>query len=100
MIDWTSGDNDGDGDGGDVVTRRLETDRDAPATQIVEVVADLEDADPTELPSIYRCVDDLIADLFSSPPPADADAAVTFTYQRYRIYVRQDGEARFLRPSP
>ena len=91
MIDRPNSDGDGE-----VVTRILDTEQDAPATQIVEVIADLEDTDPIELPSIYRRIDDLVADLFSSPPPAEADASVTFTYQGYRIYVQQDGEARFL----
>ena len=88
--------NNGDGD---IVTRELETDQDAPATQVVEVVADLEGTSPMELPSIYRCIDNLMADLFASPPPTDADASLTFTYQGYRIRVQQDGEARFLRVS-
>ena len=97
MVERTDPDDDGDGD--DVVTRQFDTERDAPATQVVEVIADLEDADPVELPSIYRRIDDLIADLFSTPPPADADATLTFTYHGYRIRVEQDGEARFLRAS-
>ncbi|MFC4543400.1 HalOD1 output domain-containing protein [Halosolutus amylolyticus] len=80
----------------DIVTcRDLDTSRESPAIQIVDIVADLEDADPAEIDPIYNCVDGLIADLFSSPPPAAAEAELTFTYQGYRIHVQQDGTTTF-----
>ncbi|WP_408957654.1 HalOD1 output domain-containing protein [Natrinema sp. 74] len=77
------------------ITRRLNTEQDDPATQIVEIVADLDDGSPLNLPPIYRCIDDLIADLFSSPPSAEADACIVFSYEGYRIRVQQDGMTTF-----
>ncbi|SFC44905.1 hypothetical protein SAMN05444422_108193 [Halobiforma haloterrestris] len=74
-----------------VAQQRLETEQETPATQIVEIVAELEGADPMNVSPIYNCVDSLIADLFSSPPPEEADATVTFSYLGYRIRVEQDG---------
>ncbi|TYL39179.1 hypothetical protein CV102_07785 [Natronococcus pandeyae] len=76
----------------DVITRqRINTEQDAPAAQVVELVADLEGREPTELPPIYYSVDELLADLFSSPPKAEADASLEFTYEGYQIRVQQNG---------
>ncbi|MXV61179.1 hypothetical protein GS429_03710 [Natronorubrum sp. JWXQ-INN-674] len=98
-----TGDTDTTGDANDagtVLTRReLDTGRDVPETQLVEVVAELEESGMTELSPIYGCIDDMIADLFSSPPPAEAEAQLEFTYQGYRIHVRQNGVATFRRAS-
>ncbi|WP_306052378.1 HalOD1 output domain-containing protein [Natronococcus wangiae] len=79
-------------DSDDVIIRRtLDTDQDAPASQIVELVADLEGREPTDLPPIYYNVDELIADLFSSPPRAEAEASLEFTYEGYQFRVKQNG---------
>lgn len=76
----------------DVVTRRtLDTSRDVPAIGLVEIVAELEETDAMELTPIYDRADDLIADLFGTPPGSDADAELEFSYQGYRIEVQQDG---------
>ena len=76
----------------DVVARRtLDTSEDAPAIELVEFVADLEGADAMELDPIYDRTDDLVEDLFSTPPLSDADAELAFTYEGYRIHVRQNG---------
>lgn len=83
-------------DDDDVVARyELDTTQEAPAVQLVEVVAALENTDQTALEPIYNRIDELIADLFSTPPPATADAVLEFTYQGYRITVRQDGTTVF-----
>lgn len=82
-----------------VAQRRLDTEQETPATQIVEIVADLEGADPMNVPPIYNRIDSLIADLFSSPPPGEADATVTFSYQGYRIRVQQNGATTVYRTS-
>lgn len=85
-------------DADDVAAQRtLDTTRESPAIQLVEVVADLERSAVAELPPIYNCIDHMIADLFSSPPPSAADAELEFTYQGYRIHVQQDGTAAFRR---
>ncbi|MDG5758955.1 hypothetical protein QA600_06330 [Natronococcus sp. A-GB1] len=79
-------------DNGDVITRcTLDTDQETPATQVAELVAELEDCEVTDLSPIYYTVSELLADLFSSPPRATADAALEFTYEGYQFRVRQDG---------
>ncbi|MFC4438770.1 MULTISPECIES: HalOD1 output domain-containing protein [Natrialbaceae] len=74
-----------------IIRRTLDTDQDAPAAQIVEIVANLEGREPTELSPIYYSVDELLANLFSSPPKAEAEASLEFTYEGYQFHVRQDG---------
>jgi hypothetical protein len=79
-------------DSDDVIARRtIDTDQDAPATQIVELVSDLENREPTDLTPIYYSIDELLDDLFSSPPRAEAEASLEFTYEGYQFRVRQDG---------
>ena len=34
--------------------------------------------------------------LYSSPPPAEAQAMIKFTYEGYRITLYQDGQAVFM----
>ncbi|QLG48976.1 HalOD1 output domain-containing protein [Natrinema halophilum] len=80
-----------DGTGDDVIRRQLNPERDDPASQLAEVVADLTDDEPLNLTPVYGCIDTLIADLFSSPPPDEADACIAFDYEGYRIRVQQDG---------
>ena len=84
----------------DVVTRRtLDTSRDAPAIGLVEIVAELEETDAMELTPIYDRADDLVDDLFGTPPGSDADVTLEFTYQGYRIVVQQDGTVVIRDPS-
>ena len=79
-------------DDDDIVARReLETTRDAPAVQLVELVAELEETDAMSLAPIYDRADDLVADLFTSPPEPEADVELEFSYHGYRIHVQQDG---------
>jgi len=53
-------------DGG-VIQRQLDTDREDPAAQLVEVIADIDGVEPMELAPIYYRIDGLITGLFSSP---------------------------------
>lgn len=94
MTEWT------DPAADDVATScEFDTTKEAATIRLVETVADLEDVEPTELRPLYDCIDDLLADLFSAPPSTNAAAELEFTYQGYRIRVRQDGVARVRRLS-
>ena len=90
-----------DSPGGDDVVARchLDTGGDAPAIQLVGLVADLEDADPMDLDPLYSQIDDLLDALFDSPPAAAADAELEFNYEEYRITLRQNGAATIRRSS-
>ena len=68
------------------------TDED-PASELVSIVAELKGVEGIELDPLYAWADSLISDLYSSPPPADAQAIVKFTYEDYRITLHQDGHA-------
>ncbi|QLK27162.1 hypothetical protein HYG81_06030 [Natrinema zhouii] len=76
-----------------VTRRRLDTDKEDPEAQLVEVIADIDGVESTDLAPIYRRIDGLIDSLFSSPSPVEANAHVTFSYEGYRIRVHQNGTA-------
>lgn len=74
------------------------TDGDAdPEVALVHALAEIEGVDESELTQLYSCINDLVAGLFSSPPPAETTAELTFSYEGYRITVYQDGHAVFQR---
>ena len=84
----------------DVERRKLDTDRGDPAEQIAEIVADLEETDYTQIGTVYRCIDDVLAEIFSTPPAPEARVEVTFSYEGYRITVDQTGHAEFVEECP
>lgn len=67
-----------------------------PTTELVTIVAELNGVAQDELNPLYSCADSLIDNLYSSPPPAEAQAKVEFTYEGYRITLYQDGQAVFM----
>ncbi|WP_090303329.1 HalOD1 output domain-containing protein [Natronorubrum texcoconense] len=80
----------------DVVARlELDTTQEAPEIRLVEIVADLESVPETELDPIYNSIDDVVDSLLSSPPSSTANAELEFTYEGYRIHVKQGGTAVF-----
>ncbi|WP_121820445.1 HalOD1 output domain-containing protein [Halostella salina] len=81
----------------DIVRRELDPERESPAAEVAEIVADLEDKDQTELTAIYDCIDHMIDHIFSEPPAPGAQVQVEFTYEGYRVTVEQDGSAQFIR---
>lgn len=83
-------------DRADVVRRSVDTERDEPGAQIANIVAELEDEDPTELSAMWNCIDDVLANLFDDPPSSEAQMRVSFSYEGYRITVDQDGAAELV----
>jgi len=65
----------------------------SPSAELIGIVAELKGVEQNELAPLYSWVDSLISDLYSSPPPAEAQAVVEFTYEGYRITLYQDGHA-------
>lgn len=80
-----------------IVRRELETDRENPAVEVAEVVADLEDKEQTDLATVYDCIDHVVDHIFSTPPAPEAQVRVEFSYEGYRITVDQDGYAEFVK---
>ncbi|ELZ01161.1 hypothetical protein C482_08181 [Natrialba chahannaoensis JCM 10990] len=81
----------------EIIRRTLDESRDNPAVQIAEIVAELENTEPTRLPPMYDCVDGMLDNLFSQPPSPEAQMAVDFSYKSYRITIEQDATATFVK---
>lgn len=81
----------------ETVHRELETSADAadPASQVAQMVADIEGRDMSEMATMWACTDEVLQHLFSDPPRAEAQMRVEFSYENYRIAVDQDGTAEF-----
>ncbi|WP_435177007.1 HalOD1 output domain-containing protein [Halorussus sp. AFM4] len=73
----------------------FENDDADPSTELVTVVAELKGVAQEELDPLYSWADSLVQDLYSSPPPAEAQAVVEFSYEGYRVTLYQDGHAVF-----
>jgi len=67
-----------------------------PTTELVGVITELKGVEQDDLDPLYSWADSLIHNLYSSPPPAEAQAMVKFTYEGYRITLYQDGQAVFM----
>lgn len=80
-----------------IITRQLDVGADDPSTLVAEAVADIEGKDPTELATIYERMDGTLDHIFSDPPSPEAQLEITFSYEGYRITVRQDGTAKFVK---
>lgn len=63
-----------------------------PTTELVSIVADLKGVGENDLQPLYSWADHLIEDLYTSPPPAEAQGVVEFSYEGYRITLYQDGQ--------
>lgn len=81
----------------ELVNRQLDRDAENPGTEVAEAVAELEGRDATELTTIYGCIDGVLDHVFSDPPSPEAQLEVEFSYEGYRITVRQDGSATFVK---
>ncbi|NIC01084.1 HalOD1 output domain-containing protein [Halobacterium sp. R2-5] len=64
-----------------------------PSTELVKIIADLKGVEHDEMDPLYSWVDGLISSLYSSPPPAEAQGIIEFTYEGFRITLYQDGQA-------
>jgi len=81
----------------EIVPRKLETDKEEPVAQVVEVVAELEGKRQEDLLPGYKQVDHILDHVFSDPPVQEAQVKITFSYEGYRITVEQNGKAQFVR---
>ena len=82
----------------DTVFRTFDPEVADPNLKVIQTVSDLEDCDPTDCSPLYSTIDDVIATIYGDPPSSDAGVEITFTYEGYRITLRQDGTAEFVPP--
>lgn len=68
-----------------------------PEPGLMNTVATLKDVEPHELDSLYEGIDGLVEHFFSNPPPEQARAELTFSFEGYRITLYQGGDAIFQR---
>lgn len=74
-----------------IAKRQISPDPSDPYLSVLEPIADLEGCSVEDLPPLYKYVDHLIENLFSTPPPEKAQVEITFTYYYYRIRLDQQG---------
>ena len=65
----------------------------SPGIELVTTVADQKGVAPSDLNPLYSWADGLIKDLYSSPPPAEAQGVIEFSYEGFRIRLYQTGHA-------
>ena len=66
-----------------------------PSEKLIETVAELKGVEERELQPLYSWADDLVGELYTSPPPAEAQTVVEFSYEGFRVTLYQDGHAVF-----
>ncbi|WP_262176432.1 HalOD1 output domain-containing protein [Haloarcula laminariae] len=71
----------------------FEDDTKDPTTELVTAVAELKGVEQDTLNPLYNWADHLIEHLYSTPPPAEAQGVVEFSYEGFRITLYQDGHA-------
>ncbi|WP_136717621.1 HalOD1 output domain-containing protein [Halorientalis salina] len=88
---------DGDSPDADIAHRRVSTDPDEADYEFLELVAELEGCDVTALPPMHPRIDDIVSEVFSDPPSADAQVEVQFSYFGYRVEMDQAGNVSLMR---
>lgn len=58
---------------------------------LLAVLAEHEDVEIDELPSLYSVVDQFVGTMFDNPPSETAHLEMTFSYAGYRVTVTQGG---------
>lgn len=83
--------------GDEIIHRVLDSDRENPAVEVAEIVAELEEEAIAELATTEDCLDDVLGEIISSPPSPEAQVEVTFSDEGSRITVVQNGNATFIK---
>ncbi|WP_220587097.1 HalOD1 output domain-containing protein [Haloarcula salinisoli] len=91
-------DNSGDGqtDGGGIVRRQIPPDPATSEYDLLEILADIEEVDIETLPPLYNQVEHVVETLFKTPPSADAQMSISFSYAGYRITIDRTGTVQFV----
>lgn len=75
----------------EIVHRELDTETDSPAAEVATRVAELKGTETDELAPAWKCIDGVLEEIFSNPPASEAQMEVAFSYEGYRITVKQNG---------
>lgn len=71
-------------------TNVLSEDR-SPALAVLEIIAEVGETEPTELPFIKDTIDPAVINNFVTSTEADSEGALCFTYSGWNVFVRTDG---------
>jgi len=91
-------DNAGDGqtDGSGTVRRQIPPDPATSEYDLLEILAEEAGTDIETLPPLYNEVEHVVETLFKTPPSADAQMSISFSYAGYRITIDRDGTVRLV----
>jgi hypothetical protein len=92
-----SEESDGDSDDQQIHHRTIDPKTERANERLLQHVAEIEDCDLFDLPPLYNRIDDLIKDIFDSPPPSEAQAELEFSYYGYRITIDQTGDVSLMK---
>lgn len=74
-----------------IVVREVSTNPEDVEYELLELIAELDETEIEQLPSLYKQVDHLVEHLFRNPPVPAAQVELTFSYAGYRITIDQTG---------
>lgn len=74
-----------------IVRRQISPSPDTAEYDFLEIVAELENQEIEELPSLYREVDHLLETMFETPPSAESQVQIAFSYAGYRVWIDKQG---------
>ena len=80
---------------GDGYQTRFDPEQNQPNVDITETVAELKGVESDDLSPLYDSIDHVVDNIFATPPKPVADVEVSFSYEGFRITIRQDGKATF-----
>lgn len=78
------------------IKRRIQPSSETAEYDFLEIIAELEDADIDELPSLYHEVEHLVETLFRTPPSKESQLEVSFSYAGYRATINQRGDVALI----
>ena len=87
--------NDGGVDG-EIVTASIDPNPETAEYDLLAIVADLEDTEITDLPSLYEQLDHFVEQLYETPPSPKAQLELSFSYAGYRITLTQGGDVTLM----
>jgi hypothetical protein len=81
----------GDGTGDSVTRTRIDPDVETAEYELLALVARVRGVDIDDLPLLYTQIDNIVKQLFSTPPAVGAEMVVSFSYADCRVTLTQDG---------
>lgn len=81
---------------GNPVVRRITPNPNDSEYEFLELIAELENTEIDELPSLYDEIEHLIETIFKNPPAPRAQLEISFSYAGYRVRMDQRGTVELL----